>query len=482
MSDLRYDGQVVVVTGAGNGLGKIYAKFFASRGAKVVVNDLGGSAFGKAGSDSRVADVVVKEIKDAGGVAVANYNAVQEGEKIIQTAIDNFGRVDILVNNAGILRDITLRNMKDEDWDIIMDVHVHGTMKCARAAWPWFRKQKYGRLINTSSASGLFGNFGQSNYAAAKMAVVGFTEALAKEGAKYNINVNVLAPGAASRLTQTVWPPEMMEVMKPDYVVPLVGVLCHSSCRESGSIFEAAAGHYSKIRWERSIGFLAKPDDSLTADVVLRNFDKISDFRNAEHPNNVANSVELLERANKQPSATLGNQVNFKGRVALVTGGGEGLGRAYSKLFAKMGAKVVVCDLKNAQKVADEIKADKGEAMALEISVEDGEGVVKAVVDAYGRIDIVINNAGILRDKAFQNMTDDLWFPVLNVHLRGTYKVTRAAWPHFLKQKYGRVVNITSTSGIYGNFGQSNYSTAVSQPFPRVQVDSLTSILARNAV
>ena len=473
MSQLRYDNQVAVITGAGNGLGKQYAKFFASRGAKVVVNDLGGSFNGKAGSDARVADVVVKEIQDDGGVAVANYNAVQEGEKIIQTAIDNFGRVDILVNNAGILRDITLRNMKDEDWDIIMDVHVHGAMKTARAAWPWFRKQRYGRVINTSSASGLFGNFGQANYAAAKMALVGFSEALAKEGVKYNIHVNVLAPGAASRLTQTVWPPEMMEVMKPDYVVPLVGVLCHDSCEESGSIFEAAAGHYSKIRWERSIGFIAKPDDSLTADVVLRNYDKIIDPTNAEHPKSVSDSIALLEQANKQPSATLGNQTNFKGRVALVTGGGEGLGRAYSLLFAKMGAKVVVCDLKNANKVADEIRSMKGEATALEMSVEDGEGVVKAVLDAYGRIDIVINNAGILRDKAFQNMTDDLWYPVMNVHLRGTYKVTRAAWPHFLKQKYGRVVNITSTSGIYGNFGQANYGAAVSSlhAFPSKQFE-----------
>lgn len=461
MAQLRYDGQVVVVTGAGNGLGKEYAKFFASRGAKVVVNDLGGGIHGKKGSDVKVADVVVQEIKDAGGEAVANYNAVQEGEKIIKTAIDNYGRIDVLINNAGILRDITIRNMKDEDWDIIMDVHVHGSMKTARAAWPYFRKQRYGKVINTASASGLFGNFGQSNYAAAKMAVVGFTETLAKEGAKYNIYCNVLAPAAASRLTQTVWPPEMMEAMKPDFIVPIVGVLVHSSCKESGSIFEAGAGHYSKIRWERSKGFIAKPDDSLTPDVVLRNYDKIVDFKNADHPTSVADGISLLEQAMKQPSATIGDQVSFKGRVALVTGGGEGLGRAYSMLFAKLGAKVVVNDLFNAEKVVDAIRAAKGEATALPMSVEDGDAVVQKVIDTYGRIDIVVNNAGILRDKAFQNMTDDLWYPVYNVHLRGTYKVTKAAWPHFLKQKYGRVVNITSTSGVYGNFGQANYAMAV---------------------
>jgi multifunctional beta-oxidation protein len=400
MGDIRYDNQVVVVTGAGNGLGKEYAKFFAERGAKVVVNDLGGTFNGKPGADAAVADVVVKEIKDAGGVAVANYNAVQEGDKIIKTAIDNFGRIDVLINNAGILRDITIRNMKDEDWDVIMDVHVTGAMKTARAAWPHFRKQCYGRIINTSSASGLFGNFGQANYAAGKMALVGFTETLAKEGAKYNIHANVLAPAAASRLTQTVWPPEMMEAMNPASVVPLVGVLVHSSCKENGGIFEAGAGHYSKIRWQRSKGFIAKPDNSLTPDVILRNFDKVSDFsQDSSYPTSVANSVDLLEQAMKQSSAMRGDQLDFKGRVALVTGGGAGLGRAYAILFARLGAKVVVNDLKGANEVAEEIRAAKGEATPQQISVEDGDAVVKNVIETYGRIDIVVNNAGILRDK-----------------------------------------------------------------------------------
>lgn len=459
---LRYDGQVVVVTGAGNGLGKVIAKFFASRGGKVVVNDLGGTYNGQPGNDNAVADVVVKEIKDAGGEAVANYNAVQDGDQIVKTAIDTYGRIDVLINNAGILRDITLRNMKDDDWDAIMEVHLHGSMKTARAAWPYFRKQRYGRVINTSSASGLFGNFGQSNYAAAKFAVIGLTEVLAKEGAKYNINANVYAPGAASRLTQTVWPPEMMEAMKPDFVVPLIAILCHSSCKESGSIFEAAAGHFSKIRWERSKGFVAKPDDSLTPDVILRNFDKIMDFRDAEHPLRVFDGVTMLEKANAQPASIRGDQLSFKGRVALVTGAGAGLGRAYAMQFAKLGASVVVNDLKGADHVVKEIRDAKGDAVANTTSVEQGDSIVQHVVDTYGRIDIVVNNAGILRDKAFHAMSDDLWYAVLNTHLRGTYKIQRAAWPHFLKQKYGRVVNITSTSGVYGNFGQSNYSTAVS--------------------
>lgn len=459
MSSLQYTKQVVVVTGAGNGLGREYAKFFASRGAQVVVNDLGGSFNGE-GNNSKVADQVVQEITDAGGIAVPNYDPVENGERIIETAIKAFGRVDVLVNNAGILRDVTLRNMTNEDWDLIMAVHLTGPFRTTRAAWPYFRKQRYGKVINTTSSSGLFGNFGQANYAAAKMALVGFTETLAKEGAKYNIRVNVIAPGAGSRLTQTVWPPEMMEAMRPDFVVPLVGTLVHSSCQETGSIFEAAAGHFSKIRWERSQGLLLKPDDGLTADALLRDWGRVVDFSNAEHPTRVADSMALLEKASQMPNNQPGDPLTFQGRVALITGGGDGLGRAYSLHFARLGAKVAVNDLRNAERVVEEITKLGGEAVAVPLSVEDGQATVQKVIDTFGRIDVVVNNAGILRDKAFQNMTEELWNPVLNVHLRGTYRITKAAWPYMIKQKYGRIVNITSTSGIYGNFGQANYAAA----------------------
>ncbi|KAK3114188.1 bifunctional hydroxyacyl-CoA dehydrogenase/enoyl-CoA hydratase fox2 [Teratosphaeriaceae sp. CCFEE 6253] len=458
---LRFDDQVVVVTGAGAGLGKEYARLFASRGAKVVVNDLGGSRHG-GGAGSKAADAVVQGILDAGGQAVADYHSVEHGEKIIETAISAYGRVDVLINNAGILRDITIKNMTDQDWDVIMAVHLTGAYKTTRAAWPHFRKQRYGRVINTSSASGLFGNFGQGNYAAAKLALVGFTETLALEGAKYNITANVLSPAAASRLTETVWPPEMMDVMKPAWVVPLVATLVHASSKESGSIFEAGAGHYAKIRWERARGLLLRPDETLTPGSLLRSWSEVRDFTDAEHPTraSVADSMDLLQQAMKLPPSDAGEEFDFAGKVALVTGGGEGLGRAYAFLFAKLGAKVVVNDIVGADEVAAQIRDAGGEAVAQTTSVEDGATVVKAVVNAYGRIDIVVNNAGILRDKAFTNMTDDLWFPVINVHLRGTYQIMKAAWPHMLKQKYGRIVNITSTSGIYGSFGQANYAAA----------------------
>ncbi|KAL5614625.1 uncharacterized protein BROUX77_000462 [Berkeleyomyces rouxiae] len=459
MSELRYDGQVVVVTGAGGGLGKAYATFFASRGASVVVNDLGGSFKGE-GTSSKTADVVVNEIKAAGGKAVANYDSVENGDRIIDTAIKSFGRIDILINNAGILRDVSFKNQTDADWDLIMKVHVKGAYKCARAAWPHFRKQKYGRVINTASAAGLFGSFGQTNYSAAKLAMVGFTETLAKEGAKYNILCNVIAPIAASRMTETVMPPDLLKNLGPEWVIPLVAVLVHKDNQENGCIFEVGGGHIAQLRWERSSGLLLKADESYTPGAVIKNWNKVTDFSNPQHPSGPNDFLTLLEDSLKLTSAPPAEKLDFSGKVALVTGGGAGIGRIYSLAFAKHGASVVVNDLANPDTVVEEIKKMGGKAVGVKASAEDGDTVVKAAIDAFGRIDIIINNAGILRDKAFANMDDNMWDSVMNVHLRGTYKVTKAAWPYFLKQKYGRVVNTTSTSGIYGNFGQANYAAA----------------------
>ncbi|RYP80961.1 hypothetical protein DL770_006037 [Monosporascus sp. CRB-9-2] len=458
--ELRFDDQVVVITGAGGGLGKAYATFFGSRGAKVVVNDLGGSLKGESNS-TKAADVVVDEIKAAGGQAVANYDSVENGEKIIETAIKSFGRIDVLINNAGILRDVSFKNMKDEDWDLVIKVHVKGSYKCAKAAWPHFRKQKYGRIINTTSAAGLFGSFGQANYSAAKLALVGFTETLAKEGAKYNIISNAIAPIAASRMTQTILPPDVLENLKPDWIVPLVAVLVHkSNTEENGGIFEAGAGHMAKLRWERSSGLLLKADDSYTPGAILKQWNKVIDFSNPQYPSGPNDFMSLLEESMKMGPNPQGEKLDFTGRVVLITGAGAGIGRAYALAFARHGASVVVNDLVDPETVVTEIKKMGGKAAGVKASSEEGEKVVKAAVDAFGRLDIVINNAGILRDKAFTNMDDNLWDPVMNVHLRSTYKITKAAWPIFLKQKYGRIVNTTSTSGIYGNFGQSNYAAA----------------------
>lgn len=457
--DLRYDGQVVVVTGAGGGLGREYALFFASRGASVVVNDLGGSFKGE-GTGSAAADKVVQEIRSAGGKAVANYDSVENGDAIIKTAIDAFGRIDVLINNAGILRDISFKNMKQADWDLIYKVHVLGAYKCAKAAWPYFRKQKYGRLISTASAAGLFGSFGQTNYSAAKLALVGFTETLAKEGRKYNILCNVIAPIAASRMTETVMPPDVLEKLKPEWIVPLVAVLTHSSSTETGAIFEAGGGHIAKLRWQRAKGCLMKTDETFTPGAVAAKWKDIVDYSQPEFPDGPSNPLELLEQSNKQPPNPKADEPDFKGKVALVTGGGAGLGRIYCLELAKRGAKVVVNDLVNPDTVVQEIQKLGGEAVGNKADVQDGEAVIKTAIEKYGRIDILINNAGILRDKAFANMTDDQWDIIHKVHLFGTYSCSKAAWPFMLKQKYGRIINTTSTSGIYGNFGQANYASA----------------------
>nr|POF00987.1 peroxisomal hydratase-dehydrogenase-epimerase [Quercus suber] len=409
----------------------------------------------------QAADKVVNEIKAAGGQAFSNYDSVENGDKVIETAIKNTGRIDVLINNAGILRDVSFKNMKDQDWDLIMKVHVNGAYKCARAAWPHFRKQKYGRVISTASAAGLFGNFGQTNYSAAKLALVGFTETLAKEGLKYNILCNTIAPIAASRMTETVMPPEVLENLKPDWVVPLVAVLTHASnTTETGGIFEVGGGHMAKLRWERAKGALLRADESFTPGALLAKWENVSDFSVPSYPTGPANFMELLEEAQQLPSNPPAEKIDLSGKVALVTGGGAGLGRIYCLQFAKHGAKVVVNDLMNPDTVVQEIQKLGGQAVGVKASAEDGETVVKAAIDAYGRIDIIINNAGILRDKAFNNMEDKMFQQVMDVHLRGTYKVTKAAWPYMLKQKYGRIVNTTSTSGIYGNFGQANYAAA----------------------
>ena len=302
---------------------------------------------------------------------------------------------------------------------------------------------------------------GDLNVPAAKLSQVGFTETLAKEGFKYNILCNVIAPIAASRMTQTVMPPDMLENLGPEWIVPLVGYLVHpTNTTETGSIFEAGAGHIAKLRWERSSGALLKIGPSLTPGAILNRWNHINDFTRPEHPSGVADFMSLLQKAQNLEDNAVGNDIDMRGKVVLITGAGGGLGRAYALLFARYGACVVVNDLINPDDVVEEIRRSGAKATGIRASAEDGDVIVKAALDSYGRLDILVNNAGILRDKAFVNMDDHLWDQVIAVHLRGTFKATKAAWPVFMKQKYGRIVNTTSTSGIYGNFGQANYATA----------------------
>ena len=245
---LRFDGKVAIVTGAGQGLGRAYAILLASRGAKVVVNDIGCTVNGE-GQDQKIADAVVAEIKKNGGIAVANYDSAEFGDKVVKTAVDAFGTVDIIINNAGILRDISFMKMTDNDWDLIYRYHTKATYAVTRAAWNILREKGYGRIINTSSSAGIFGSFGQANYSSAKMGFHGFTQSLAKEGEKRNILVNTIAPLAGTRMTKTVMPDELIQALKPEYVAPLVAMLAHEKCPGTGDLYEVGGGYVCKNRW-----------------------------------------------------------------------------------------------------------------------------------------------------------------------------------------------------------------------------------------
>jgi len=287
MSLMRFDGKVVLITGAGAGLGREYAIEFAKRGASVVVNDLGTGSDGR-GKAASAADKVVEEIKRLGGKAVANYDSVEFGEKVVKTALDNFGKIDIVINNAGILRDRTFARLSNDDWDIVHKVHLKGAFSVTRAAWEHMKKQKYGRVIMTSSPSGLYGNFGQSNYSAAKLGLVGFANTLALEGRKYGITVNTIAPTAHTRLTENIMPAEALEDLKPAYISPLVVYLCHDSYSETGGIFQLSGGHICKLRWQQTKGAaLREVGRPMTAEDVRDNFMSVVDWTNPTHIDNI---------------------------------------------------------------------------------------------------------------------------------------------------------------------------------------------------
>lgn len=248
MATIDFTHRVAAVTGAGAGLGRDYALQLARRGAKVVVNDLGGARDGT-GKSEKAADQVVEEIKAMGGEAVPNYDSVSTadgGQNIVRTALESYGRLDILINNAGILRDQTFVKMDEENWDAVMNVHLKGTYNVTRPAFIHMRENKYGRIVNTASVAGVMGNFGQANYGAAKMGIIGLTNVLKLEGQKYNIMVNVILPGALTRLTEDIATKEMAERMKVGYVTSAVLFLCSEQCTHTGNYINALAGHYNR--------------------------------------------------------------------------------------------------------------------------------------------------------------------------------------------------------------------------------------------
>jgi NAD(P)-dependent dehydrogenase (short-subunit alcohol dehydrogenase family) len=272
------EGRVVVVTGAGGGLGRDYALLLAENGAKVVVNDLGGARDGS-GAGSAMADTVVDEIRAAGGEAVANYDSVATtagAESIVRTALDEFGAIHGVVNNAGILRDMSFAKMTDEAWDLVIQVHLYGGYNVTKAAWPHFREQGYGRIVMAASTSGLFGNFGQANYGAAKLGLVGLVNTLALEGGRSNILANAIAPMAATRMTADIAPQEVLDQLPAAHVSPVVGYLMTEESTENGSVFVVGGGQVYRVAQFQNAG--VKFDKPPTMEQVADNWDAITDM------------------------------------------------------------------------------------------------------------------------------------------------------------------------------------------------------------
>ena len=322
MSALTFAGRTVIVTGGGGALGRAYALEFAKRGANVVVNDLRGDLT-TSGAVSQ-AQKVVDEITSGGGKAIANYdNVVNSPRSIVDHALKIYKSCDVVVNNAGILRDKSFGKTLPADWQSVLDVHLHGTHGLCREAWSHMVEKKFGRIVNIGSGAGLYGNFGQASYSAAKMGIVGFTQTLAQEGAKHNILANVVVPIAESRMTATVLPSQMLALLAPEHIAPLVTYLSHDSCNISGKIFECGGGWYSQVRWQRSGGkALGRQGAPASAETIGRNMADIQDFSldRASYPAAAADALrDMIAAATSLGNVQLSQEPNSKATESSAT-------------------------------------------------------------------------------------------------------------------------------------------------------------------
>ena len=305
-AEIRFDGRVAIVTGAGAGLGRTYALEMAQRGARVVVNDLGGARDGSGDGSQSPADKVVDEIKAQGGEAVANYDnvaTVEGGANIVQTALDAYGTVDIVINNAGILRDKSFLKMEPENWDAVLDVHLNGAYNVSRPAFAVMKENGYGRILMTTSAAGLYGNFGQTNYTAAKMGLIGLMNTLKLEGQKYDIKVNTIAPVAASRLTEDILPPDFLDKLKPELVTPMALYLVSESCPVSGNIYNAGLGCFNRVAMVTGPGAVVGDAEKIpTPEQLVSQWEKVASLKGAKEYQNVNEQIGDLLAAFNQPA------------------------------------------------------------------------------------------------------------------------------------------------------------------------------------
>ena len=282
---MHFNNKVVLVTGGSRGLGEAFTRELARAGARVAINNTG--------SDKSAAQLAA-EIVATGGQAFAAVGRVEEAGDLVGRVIDHAGQLDAVVHNAGFVNDKTLRKMTNEQWDSVLDVHLKSSWQLAQAAWPHFAAAGAGRLVLLSSAAGLYGNFGQANYAAAKMGMYGLSQTIAQEGASEHITCNCVAPFGATTMNSANLPDELKAVIKPSYIAPLIGYLAHRDCTETGSLFEASGGAFKKVRWERSKGLRLDRDKPMSLADVAAGWEKLVDFSESEHPANMREALRGL--------------------------------------------------------------------------------------------------------------------------------------------------------------------------------------------
>ena len=282
---LDFSQSVVLITGASRGLGKAFAQCLADAGAIVAVNNSTPNENGLA---------LVDAITSKGGRAIYTPGPVEAGAELIEQVVEKTGRIDAVVHNAGFVRDKTLRKMTTQQWDEVQNVHLKSAFQLSQAAWPYFEDQGGGRLVFLSSSAGLYGNFGQANYAAAKMAMYGLCQTIALEGAATNIACNCVAPFGATELNSANMDDAMKALVKAEYIAPLIGYLSHLECTENGSMFEASGGSFKKVRWERSEGLKLDTSKPMTIEEIARGWQQVTDFSNSEHPTSMREALRWM--------------------------------------------------------------------------------------------------------------------------------------------------------------------------------------------